>query len=450
MKHRNYDMTKGPLLGNIVLFALPLMASSLLQLLFNAADIVVVGRFAGSNSLAAVGSTSSVIFLITNLFIGLSMGSNVICAQYIGARDTDNIHKTVHTSIAVSLISGVLLAVIGFILSRGMMELMGSPEDVIDLAVIYMKIVFLGMPANMLYNFGSALLRAQGDTKRPLYCLTIAGVINVVLNLFFVIVLKMDVAGVALATIISQYISSILVMILLMRDDGPMRLNLKQLSISGAILGKIARVGIPSGLQGMMFSISNVFIQSRINSFGSIVIAGNSAAANIEGFVYTTINSFSQASVTFTSQNYGAGQYTRIRKVNRTCLLLAMLCGGLAGFAAYLAGPQLLGIYSSDTAVIEAGMVRMAFICMVHILSVPMDVVTCTLRGMGYSLQPMIITLIGVCLLRLIWLIVFFPLWPVPVAVYISYPTTWVLTGIVLYVLYIKVCRKLPADTYVE
>lgn len=447
MAKRNIDMIKGPLFSNIVMFALPFMLSSVLQLLFNAADIVVVGRYAGSECLAAVGSTGSITMLITNLFIGLSVGSNVICAQYLGARDFKNIHEAVHTSIAVSLVSGVGIGILGFVLARPLLTLMGSPEDVIDLAVLYMQIIFLGMPATMVYNFGSALLRAKGDTKRPLYCLTLAGVVNVVLNLFFVIVLKIHVAGVALATILSQYLSSVLVLILLIKDPGAMHLNMKELRINKEIFIKIAKIGIPSGLQGMTFSFSNVFIQSRINSFGSAMVAGSSAASNIEGFVYVLINGFSQAAVTFTSQNYGAGQYSRIRKTTNIAMLMAAICGGLGGVVGYIFGPQLLSIYTSEAAVIEAGMIRMAFICLLHLLSVPMDVATSTLRGMGYSMQPMLMSIFGVCVLRLIWLIFGFPFFPTIYAVYISYPVTWVITGVAQYVFYLKKVRLFPKDT---
>ena len=446
MAKKNQDLVRGPLFSNMIMFALPFMLSSVLQLLFNAADIVVVGRFAGSHCLAAVGSTSSITMLITNLFIGLSVGSNVVCAQYLGARDYENIHEAVHTSIAVSIVSGVGIGVFGFLLSRPLLELMGSPEDVIDLAVLYMKIIFCGMPATMVYNFGSALLRAKGDTKRPLYCLTLSGVLNVLLNLFFVIVLKIHVAGVALATIISQYVSSVLVLILLIKDPGVMHLNMKELKINKVIFAKIARIGIPSGLQGMTFSFSNVFIQSRINSFGSAMVAGSSAASNIEGFVYVLINGFSQAAVTFTSQNYGAGQYTRIKKINNLAMVMAAICGGIGGVVGYLFGPQLLSIYTSEAAVIEAGMIRMFFICLMHLLSVPMDVVTSTLRGMGYSMQPMLMSIFGVCVLRLLWLLFGFPFIPTIEAVYISYPVTWVVTGVAQYIFYLKVAKKFPKD----
>lgn len=304
-KSYEIDMCNGPLLGKLLLFALPLMLSGILQLLFNAADIIVVGRFTGSHALAAVGSTSSLINLLVNLFIGFSIGANVLTAQYYGAKDQKNIHQTIHTSILISLIGGIILIAVGVLLARPLLELMATPEDVLDQATLYMKIYFCGMPATMVYNFGAAILRAIGDTRRPLYFLFTAGVLNVFLNLFFVIVFHMGVAGVALATIISQTLSAILVVRCLTNLDGICRLYLKQLKIYPEKLLRIVQIGLPAGLQGAVFSISNVLIQSSVNSFGSIAMAGNTAASNLEGFVYTSMNAVYQTALSFTSQNMG-------------------------------------------------------------------------------------------------------------------------------------------------
>ena len=306
---RTGDLTSGPMLQKIILFSLPLAASSILQLLFNAADVVVVGRFAGSTALAAVGSNGALINLLVNLFVGLSLGANVVAARCFGAKDEEGVHTTVQTSVTLGLVSGLFLAVVGIFAARGLLELMSCPEDVIDLSTLYLKIYFIGMPMTMLYNFSSALLRAVGDTKRPLFCLAVAGAINVVLNLVFVILFSMSVAGVALATIISQTVSACMVTALLVKEKGPLHLDLGHLGFHAGALGQILRIGLPAGLQSTVFSLSNVVIQSAVNSFGSTIVAGNSAASNLEGFVYTAMNAFAQAAVTFTSQNMGARRY---------------------------------------------------------------------------------------------------------------------------------------------
>ena len=339
---RSADLTSGPMLQKIILFSVPLAASSILQLLFNAADVVVVGRFAGSTALAAVGSNGALINLLVNLFVGLSLGANVVAARCFGARDEKGVQDTVHTAVALGLVSGVLLAVVGFCAARGLLELMSCPEDVIGLSALYLKIYFIGMPMTMLYNFNSALLRAVGDTKRPLYCLAAAGIINVVLNLVFVIGFSMSVAGVALATIISQTVSALLVTGMLVREKGALRLDLRRLAFHAGTLKQILLIGLPAGLQSTVFSLSNVVIQSSINSFGSMVVAGNSASSNLEGFVYTAMNAFAQAAVTFTSQNIGARKYHNLDRVIRNCLLCAVVTGLVLGGGAALAGHQLL------------------------------------------------------------------------------------------------------------
>lgn len=347
-KSYEMDMCNGPILRKVLTYSIPLMLSGVLQLLFNAADVIVVGRFAGSQSLAAVGSTSSLINLLINVFIGLSIGTNVLVARYYGAKNDRDMSETIHTAITVSLMSGLFLVFLGLFTSRFWLELMGTPDDVIDKSTIYMRIYFAGMPATMVYNFGSAILRAIGDTKRPLYFLTVAGVINAALNVFFVTQLQMDVAGVALATVISQCISAFLVIRCLMRSDGAMKLSLSKLGVNRRKLLLIIKVGLPAGIQGAIFAISNVLIQSSVNSFGSIAMAGNTASQNIEGFVYTSMNALYQTNLSFTSQNIGAEKYTRIKKILATCQGVVVTVGLVLGFAAYLGGPWLLQIYSED------------------------------------------------------------------------------------------------------
>ena len=355
---RNYelDMCNGPLLSHIIIFALPLMLSGILQLLFNAADIIVVGRFTGSEALAAVGSTSSLINLLVNLFLGISVGGNVLMARYCGARDEKNARETVHTAICISIIGGVFMIFIGNLLARPLLEWMGTPADVIDLSVIYMRIYFLGMPAFITYDFGAALLRAVGDTRRPLYFLLAAGIINVIFNLVFVIVFRLGVAGVALATIIAQSISAVLVLICLIRSDGVLHLCKGELRIHPDKVKGMLRIGLPAGIQGCIFNISNVLIQSSVNSFGSLVMAGNTAASNIEGFVYTSMNAVYQTSLSFTGQNMGARNYQRVDRILFMCLGVVAVVGIVLGGGAVLFGTPLLGIYTNDPQVIAYGL----------------------------------------------------------------------------------------------
>ena len=425
------DMCNGTLANKILLFALPLMASSLLQLLFNAADVVVVGQFCGKASLAAVGSNTALINLLVNLFVGLSVGANVVVAQDLGAGRKAEANRAVHTSILLAMISGVVLMIFGVIMARQMLEWMSSPENVIGLASVYLRIYFIGMPATMVYNFGSAILRAKGDTQRPLYFLLAAGVLNVVLNLFFVIVCRLDVAGVAMATSISQYVSAWLILRCLMREHGALHLNLHRMHLNKRVIGRIFQVGLPAGFQGALFSLSNVVIQSSINSFGSMVVAGNSASSNLEGFVYTAMNAFAQAAVTFTSQNIGARKYHNLDRVIRNCLLCVVVTGLVLGGGAALAGNQLLRFYSSDTAVIATGIERLKIICGSYLLCGIMDVLASSLRGLGYSVLPMVVSLVGVCALRLVWIATIFQLNRTPFMLYISYPISWTLTALV-------------------
>ncbi|MCM1044889.1 MAG: MATE family efflux transporter [Candidatus Gastranaerophilales bacterium] len=436
------DMCNGPLVGKILLFYFPLMLSGVLQLLFNAADIVVVGRFAGSDSLAAVGSTSSLINLLVNLFIGLSVGANVLVARFYGANQEKELADIVHTAVLTSIVSGCILIILGVFLAEPALKLMGTPEDVIDKSILYMRIYFVGMPFMMAYNFGSAILRAIGDTRRPLYFLLAAGVINVVLNLFFVIQFSMGVAGVALATVISQAVSAALVLRCLIKSDGAYRLDLKQLKIVPDKLVKMIQIGVPAGLQGALFSISNVLIQSSVNSFGSIAMAGNTAASNIEGFVYTSMNAFHQSAISFTGQNYGARKIKRIGKILLICEVAVMIVGLALGMTAYLFSGTLLQLYSTDAEVIVYGTLRLSIICTTYCLCGMMDVIVGSLRGMGYAIMPMLVSLTGACLFRVVWIYTVFRVYRTLECLYYSYPISWALTFAVHLVCFAVVYRR--------
>lgn len=430
-KKKSYEMNmcEGPLVGKMLVFSIPLMFSGILQLLFNAADTIVVGRYAGKEALAAVGSTSSLINLMVNLFMGLSVGANILVARYYGAKKEEDMKETVHTSITVAAAAGIVLAVLGNLFAKPLLELMGSPEDVIDLAALYVKIYFLGMPITLVYNYGAAILRAIGDTKRPLYYLTTAGVVNVLLNLVFVIRLDLSVAGVALATVISQCVSVVLLLRCMCTMEGSCRLELKKLGIVKEKAWLLLRHGLPAGLQGSVFSLSNVLIQSSINSFGSVAMAGSSAAANLEGFVYTAMNSFHQTALCFTSQNLGGGKYDRIGKVMRNSLLMVAVVGILMGGGCYLLGEQLLGIYSSDAEVISYGLTRMRWICLPYFLCGLMDVMVGMLRGLGYAVAPMCVSMIGACGFRILWIATVFDRFPTLDVLYSSYVVSWIITG---------------------
>ncbi len=442
-KKYEIDMIHGPLLGKILLFTLPLMASSILQLLFNAADIIVVGRYAGSDALAAVGSTGALINLLTNMFIGFSVGANVLVARYYGAGKPDEVSETVHTSVMLSIIGGVLLAVIGIIFASPLLELMGTPENVLPLAALYVRIYFAGMPVILLYNYGSAILRAIGDTKRPLYYLAIAGVLNIILNLILVIVFEMSVAGVALATIISQTLSAVLVIRCLMHIEGGCHLDLHQLKIHSHKLWKILQLGLPAGLQGSIFSLSNVLIQSSVNSFGAIAMAGNSAAANIEGFTYVAMNSFYQAAITFVSQNMGAMEFKRIRKIAWQCLACVTVTGALLGNLSFFFGHQLLGIYSDEAEVIRYGIYRLEVIGTTYFLCGIMDVCVGCLRGIGYSFLPMVVSLLGACGFRILWIFTVFKGHHDLHTLYISYPISWAITASVHMICFLILYRRM-------
>lgn len=438
------DMTNGPMLPQILMFAGPLILSGILQLLYNAADVVVVGQFAGPQALAAVGSTGALINLIINLFMGVSTGAGVAVARAYGAGDYRQIQRTVHTAISIAMIFGVVVMFLGLAISRTMLELMGSPEDVIDLAALYLNIYFCGMPAVMLYNFGAAILRAIGDTRRPLYYLAVSGLVNVLLNLVLVIGFHMSVAGVAIATIVSQYISMALVMICLIRTDGVIHLDLRKLILDPKIIVQMLRVGVPAGLQGTLFSISNVMIQSTINSFGSVAMAGNAAASNLEGFVYTSMNALHQADITIASQNLGAKKYARVRRTLWLCLGTVAVIGLGIGLIIQLFNTPLLMLYNSDPEVIKFGLIRLAYILPTYWVCGLMEVITGQMRGIGYSVMPMIVSLTGACLFRIVYIHTIFAANPTLPTLYLSYPISWVLTFAAHMLCYAVVQRKMP------
>lgn len=445
-KKKNYEMNmcEGPILIKMLKFAVPLMLSSILQLLFNAADVVVVGKFAGDNSLAAVGCTGSLVNLLTNLFIGLSVGANVMSARHYGAEQKEELEKCVHTSMSVAFLAGILLTVIGVLFSGKILALMDTPGEVLPLASQYLEIYFLGMVPSMIYNYGSAILRAVGDTRRPMVYLSLAGVVNVILNLIFVILFKMDVAGVAIATVISQCISAFLVVRCMVVSGGSIKLDLKKLRIDKKELLFIIRIGIPAGLQGCVFSLSNVVIQSSVNGFGELAVSGNSAASNLEGFVYVSMNAFHHATMSFMSQNYGAGKYDRLKKVVLCGVASVTVTGLLLGNIVILFGRQLLSLYTSSPAVIDAGMIRLRYICVLYCLCGMMDVMVGALRGIGYSVMPMIVSLCGACGLRLLWIATVFQIeeYHIIETVFLSYPISWLVTFLVHLICYLAVRKK--------
>ena len=428
-KSYDIDMCSGSLPKKMLLFALPLIFSSILQLLFNAADLVVVGRCVGDEALAAVGSTGPLINLLTNLFLGLSVGANVLVARYVGARQDRDVEETVHTAVLISVLSGLLLAAVGFCFSRPLLVLMDTPADVLPKASTYMRIYFLGMPIMMLYNFGSAILRAIGDTRRPLYYLAFAGVINVGLNLMFVLWFGMGVSGVAYATVISQFVSAVLVMNNLAHQDNACRFRMSALQIHPRKLALIARIGLPAGLQGCIFSLSNTLIQKSVNSFGKLAVSGNSASINIEGFIYVSMNAWHHTTLSFTGQNYGAGKMDRVRKTLAWGLLYVFVFGACLGGIALIFRRPLIGIYTSNAEAIEYGVRRLGVILTTYFLCGVMDVLVGCLRGIGYSLLPTVVSLLGVCGLRITWIYTYFAKHHDLRNLYFSYPISWALTA---------------------
>lgn len=443
-------MLNGPLAGPIILFALPLALSSMLQQLFNAADTAVVGRFASSQAMAAVGSNSSVINLVVALFVGLSVGTNVVIASLIGRGRKDEIPTAVHTAVVVALISGVLLLFVGIGIARPILTLMNTPEDVLDLAVLYLRIYFLGMPFIMLYNFGAAILRSKGDSTRPVYALICGGVLNVLLNLLLVIVFHLHVIGVASATVTSNLVSSFLVMWFLLHEEDEFRLNPKNLQIHRGYLMQMICIGLPAGLQGVVFSLSNTVIQSGVNSFGSSASAGSAAALNFEIIAYYIVNSFNQATVTFTSQNYAAGKYDRVKKVFRLAILFTVIGAGTLDFL-FIAGRHFtLSLFTTDPEVFKYAVIRFTHILAFQWMVSSYEISGSAMRGMGYSMTPTVITIFGTCVFRIFWVLTLFPRHRDFGFLLYVYPASWLITGFMVLLAYFLVCRKAMPERALE
>lgn len=443
---RSTDMLRGPLWSSIITYTIPIILTSILQLLFNAADLVIVGRFSGSINVAAVSATGAITNLIINLFIGLSVGAGVTVAHALGGNQATEVHRIVHTALPTALLGGVFLSVVGVIFSETFLSLMKTPENVLPLSAKYMRIYFCGMTFTMVYNFCSSILRAAGDTKSPLLFLTIAGILNVVLNVFFVVILKMTVDGVALATIISQAVSAVLVVIALMRRTDACKLYLRKMRFYKQPFFKIIRIGLPAGIQSSMFAVSNVIIQSSINSFNSeALMSGNGAAGNIDSFVYVLMNSFQQTAVNYTGQNMGAHQYNRIKRVYGLCLVYVMIAGLIAGSSVWYFGEELLGIYITDSQeAIRYGLIRFNHVALPYFVCGLMDVSTGALRGLGASVTPMIISILGACGIRILWIYTIFqiPQFHTPECLYTSYLISWSITFIFQTLAFITIYKK--------
>ena len=451
-KSRAGTMLDGPLFRCIVSYTIPIILTGILQLLFNAADLVVVGRFCGELSVAAVGNAGTVTSLIVNLFIGLSVGTGVTVAQALGAKKADSVHRAVHTAIPAAIVCGIIITVVGLVFSKRLLHLMDTPDSVLHLSDIYLKIYFAGTIFMMIYNFAAAILRAAGDTKSPLIYLTIAGIINVILNVIFVTLFHMNVAGVALATSVSQGVSAVLVVIALMRRSDACKLYLSKMRFYKAELLEIIRIGLPAGIQNSLFSISNIIIQTSVNSFGDIFMSGNAAANNIDSFMYVTLNGFHQTALNFIGQNVGAGQYKRAKKVLWSCLGFVTVVGFVVGSIVYITGPTLLSIYIPDSPeAIKWGMVRLTCLCYPFVLGGLMDVSTGALRGMGASFSPMVISVLGICGLRILWIYTIFqiPAFHTPQCLYLSYAVSWGVTFLfqlaAFFFIYRKKTKCLPA-----
>jgi len=450
-KRQTVDMCDGPIFKNIVLYAVPLILTGLLQLLYNAADIIVVARWAGGTALAAVGSNGALVNLIVNVFVGLSVGASVIVSRYYGADDKRNLHESVHCAMALSVICGIITLIIGLLVARPALTLMKTPYDVIDQATLYLRIYFLGMPAFMIYNFGAAILRAVGDTKRPLYILTASGLVNVILNLILVIGFQKDVEGVAIATLTSQVISAIAIVICLMKTKDVYKFEFKKMRIYKSKLTAMLRNGIPAGIQGSIFSISNILIQSSVNLFGSAVVSGNAAAANVEGFVYVAMNSMHHTCLAFMSQNIGAGKIERLSKIFRTCIITVIIVGLVVGLSAVIFGEQLMSLYTATSGadmsikpedVIKYGMNRLEIICTMYFICGIMDVLVGALRGMGSPWMPMIVSIVGVCGIRITWIYTVFRYYHTPESLYFSYIISWLITALVQFICYLYVSKR--------
>jgi len=444
MKQSSASLTEGPLLPGIIKYTIPIILTSILQLLFNAADMIVLGKFCGSFYLGAVGATGSLINLIINLFIGLSVGAGVTVAHACGRGDNKSLHRTIHTAIPTAIVCGLILTVVGIVAAKPMLQLMGLPSDILPYSTTYMQFYFAGITFSMVYNFSASILRAVGDSKSPLMFLSVAGVVNVALNLFFVLFLNMNVAGVALATSISQGVSAVLVIIALMKRTDGSRLILGKMKFYKAQLLKIIRIGLPAGIQGSLFSISTVIIQSSINSFGAVAISGSSAAGNIENFVYVCLYALNQTAVNFVGQNLGAGNLRRVIRSMWICLGCVVTIGVVGGALAYAFGPQLLSIYISDSPeAIAHGMIRLALICLPYFLCGIMDVTTGALRGLGSSTVPMIISVVGICAFRVLWNYTLFAANPTPECLYLSFPVSWFITALCQLIAFLFVYKRM-------
>ena len=450
MKNNKYEMNmcSGSIMDKLISFSLPLMLSGILQLMFNAVDIVVVGRFSGSRTLAAVGSTTALINMFTNLFIGISLGTNVLAARFFAAGKSKEMSETVHTSMTLALISGILMAFVGLFFSKAALTMMGTPSDVIDQSALYMRIYFMGMPFFMLYNYGAAILRAVGDTKRPLIFLIISGIINAGLNMILVIVFHMAVAGVAIATIISQMISCVLVLRCLCQSEGSYRLRFSGLMLKSSYLKLIFQVGIPAGIQSTVINFSNVLLQSSVNSFGSIAMAGYTAANNIFGFLYVAVNSVTQTCMSFTSQNYGVRKYKRMDRILVDCIILTTVVSLLLGCGSYIFGNELLKIYTEDPSVIQCGLEILSYTTVTYFLCGLMDLFPGPMRGMGRSAVPMLLSIIGTVGTRIIWIFVFFPHHRTLSFLFLSYPLSWILTIILQVICFYFVRKKVYKESH--
>ena len=444
MKNNKYeiDMCNGTIMDKLVSFSVPLMISGILQILFNAVDIIVVGRFSGSQALAAVGSTSALINMMINLFIGISLGANVLAARFYAADRKKEMSETVHTSIMLALISGILMVFVGLICARWSLELMDTPDDVIDQATLYMRIYFVGMPFFMLYNYGAAILRAVGDTKRPLMYLIVSGVLNAILNVFLVVCFHLDVAGVGIATVVSQMVSCILVLRCLYKSEGSYQLRFSKLTIKTRYLGQIFAVGVPAGIQSTVINFSNVLLQSSVNSFGSVAMAGYTAANNVLSFLYVSVNSVTQACMSFTSQNYGVHKFKRMDRVLVDCLILSVGVALALGSVAYFFGPEILQIYTEEPDVIASGMEILAYTTLTYFLCGIMDLFPGALRGMGHSGVPMILSILGTVGTRIVWIFGIFPSHRSLGVLFWSYPISWILTIIMQVICFCFVRRK--------
>ena len=444
---KTMDMANGPLLKNIFIFAIPLIFTNILQMFFNSADTIIVGRYAGDRALAAVGATGSIVFLITSLFNGLATGTNVVVARYIGTGDNNKIRDSVQTSIALSVAGGIALTIIGIVFAKPLLLMMNTPTDIIDLSVLYMRLYFCGVICLLVYNFGSAILRSKGDTQRPLYFLMISGVLNIVFNFIAVKYLNLSVAGVALATDISEAVCAVLVLLVLVREDDATMVDLKHLYFDKESISEIMRIGIPAGLSGAVFALSNVVIQSSINSFDSTdIVAGNAAGANVENFVYIGYMAFNQATITFTSQCMGAKRYDRINKIMWLTMAMVIVGASIMGAAVYLGGPWILKLYTDKQAVIDVGMIRLTYVGRLLVLNGILDVFVNSLRGMGYSSLPTILMVVGICGVRLIWIYTMFPLHRTIETIYLCFPLSWIFTSIVECILWIIIYRKVMAS----